>query len=474
MTFDIAIVGAGVVGCALARELARYDLSVVLIDAEADVAMGASRANSALVHAGYDCEPGSLMALMNVRGNELYTAWCRDLSVPLKRIGSFVVGFDEADGQVLRKLLARGLANGVPDLALISGDEARKMEPSLSEDVTLALYAPTAGITCPYEFTMACAENARANGCRWLLNAPVTAIRKESDRLTLTAGGETVSARFVVNAAGIFADEIAALAGDRSLSIRPRKGEYLLFDRTAPSIGKIIFQTPSALGKGVLVAPTVDGNSFVGPTAVDQDDKTDLSVSAASIDNLKARGHRSVPGLDFGKVITSFAGLRAITDKHDFIIGMSASCDRLLNLAGICSPGLTSAPAIAEYAVTLLAGAGLVLCPRQNYQPRRPKNKRFAEMTDEERHAAIAENPLYSRIVCRCETVTEAEIVDAVKRGATTLDGVKRRTRAGMGRCQSGFCTPRVMEILSRELGVPFESVTKFGRDSKMVFGKTR
>lgn len=472
--YDVAIIGAGVTGSAIARHLSRFDLKLILIDAEADVAMGASRANSAIVHAGYDCAPGTMMARMNVRGNALYDSWCAELDVPLKRIGSLVIGFGPEDEVELKKLYERGLTNGVPGMRLISGDEARAMEPSLSKDVTLALHAATGAITCPYEMTIACAENARENGCEWLLNAPVSAIVPGEGGLTITAGGRDIEARYVVNAAGLYADAVARMVGDDSFAITPRKGEYLLLDRTAQPLHTVIFQTPSALGKGVLVSPTVDGNCFAGPTAVDQTDKTDTSVRQEGIDELMRQARRSTPDIDFRKVITAFAGLRAQPKVHDFILRASEACPRMLLAAGICSPGLTSAPAIAEYMAQLLLDAGLTLNEKPDFNPIRRHIPAFRHMTDEQRAGIIAENPLYGRIICRCETITEGEIVEAIRRGATTVDGVKRRTRAGMGRCQGGFCGPRVMDILARELNLPMEEITKFGRESHMIVGRTR
>ncbi len=474
MDYDVAVIGAGVVGSAIARELSRYRLDVALIDSAEDVAMGASRANSAIVHAGYDCVPGTLMARLNVRGNELYDSWCRELDVPLKRIGTLVIAFGSEDEKELHNLLDRGIKNGVPDLKIISGDEAREMEPMLSKEVTSALYAGTGAITCPYEMTIACAENARLNGVKWLLGSPVTAIAPKEDGLYITAGVYNLKAGYVINAAGVHADEVARLIGDDSFSIKARKGEYMLLDRTAADLKKVIFQTPSKMGKGVLVSPTVDGNSFAGPTAVDIEDKEDTSVCAASIDELCRLARKSAPDLNLRAVITSFAGVRAQPSTGDFIIRPSDVDKRMVFASGICSPGLSSAPAIAEEIVKILGDLGAKLDKKPFFDPERQHIKAFRHMTEEEKKAAIAESPLYGRIICRCETITEAEIVEAIRRGARSIDGVKRRTRAGMGRCQGGFCSPRVMEILSREAGIPMEDITKFGAGSKLVVGKTR
>lgn len=472
--YDVAVIGAGVTGSAIARRLSRWQLKVCLIDGAADVAMGASRANSAIVHAGYDCPPGSLEAKLNVEGNRLYTQWTEELDVPLNRIGTFVAAFSEEEMENVRALYERGLKNGVPEMKLLTGEEARAMEPMLAENCAGALFAGTGGITCPYEMTIACAENARQNGVEWLLGRPVSAIRPDSEGFTVTLGYEDIRARRVVNAAGLFSDEVARMIGDDSFTVHPRKGEYLLMDRTVKGPKYVIFQTPSKLGKGVLVSPTVDGNCFVGPTAVDQTDKTDNSVSAESIQNLQVQAKKSTPGLDFRNVITSFAGLRAQPSTGDFIIRPSEKDPRFIHAAGICSPGLTSAPAVADMVEGLVRDSGLELIPDPNYDPHRTHIKAFRHMTEEEQIAAIAENPLYGRIICRCETITEAEVVEAVRRGAKTLDGVKRRTRAGMGRCQGGFCGPRVMEIIARETGVKMEELTKFGGNSYLLAGKTR
>ena len=471
--YDVLIIGAGVTGCAIARELSHTGLKIALSDACDDVAMGASRANSAIVHAGYDCVPGTLMAKLNVHGNEMFDDMCESLNVPLLRVGSFVIAFGEEDEKELNNLLERGRANGVPGLEIISGERAREMEPKLSDDVTAALWAPTAGITCPYELTIAMSENARANGADILLRKRAAAIDYANDEFTVKfEDGTSVSAKYVVNAAGVYADEVARLIGDDSFTISPRKGEYMLLDKQALCVGTVIFQTPSKLGKGVLVSPTVDGNIFAGPTAQDKVEKNDTQTTPEGLAELKKFSLKSVPTLNLRQVITSFAGVRAQPSTGDFIIRPSDKNARFIHAAGICSPGLSSAPAIAEYVRGLIKEAGADTAERADAIYVREHAKPFRQMDAEERAEAYKRNPLYGRIICRCETVTEAEIVDAIHRGATTVDGVKRRTRAGMGRCQGGFCAPRVMEILSRELGVPTESLTKFGGESYMVAGK--
>ena len=472
--FDVAIIGAGVTGCAIARQLSRNKISIALIDKASDVAMGASRANSAIVHAGYDCVPGSLEAKLNVEGNAMYTEWCRDLEVPLKRTGSLVVAFNEEEEATLNDLYERGQKNGVPGMRIISGEEARRMEPMLADGVTKALLAETGGISCPYELTIACAENARANGAEWLLGKGVTGIEKDENGFVIELEGEKVHALRVVNAAGVFADEVSRMIGDDTFSIKPRKGEYVLLDRGEKRPEMVIFPTPTKMGKGILVAPTVDGNVFAGPTAVETGDKYDTSVSPEGIAQLNSLARKTTPALNMRAAITSFAGIRAQPSTGDFVICASSKDPHFIQAAGICSPGLTSAPAIAVMVENLLAESGLALEKKEDYIATRKHMRTFRHMTDDERAQAIEENRLYGRVICRCETITEAEIVEAVSRGATTVDGVKRRTRAGMGRCQGGFCAPRVMEIISRETGIPMEELTKFGGNSRMVAGKTR
>ena len=476
--YDVVVIGAGVVGCAIARRLSAYKVRVAVLEAGADVAMGASRANSAIVHAGYDCEPGTNMARVNVAGNAMFDDWCRELSVPLKRIGSLVLAFDEGDMATVRKLYDNGVKNGVPGLEILDRAQTLAKQPGLAENVVGSLWAPTGAVTCPYEMTIACAENAHDNGVEFYFDFRAEKITTLRDAVEVENDKHAIfRSRYVVNAAGVHADEIAQLMGDDSFTIKGRKGEYVLLDRAASAfVQRVVFQAPGPLGKGVLVSPTVDGNAFVGPTAVDDSGKEDTSVSQQGIDALKAAGAKSMPGVPFGRPITSFAGIRAVPSTKDFILGRSKANPRLIHAAGISSPGLSSAPAIAEETVEALRQAGLQLIPRGDYDPIRKKAKPFREMTTEEREAAIAADPRYGRIICRCETVTEAEIVRAIERtlGVPTLDGVKRRTRAGMGRCQGGFCAPRVMELIAKHGGVPMEKITKNGGKSRLILGRTR
>lgn len=483
MNYDVCIIGAGITGAMTARKLAAYDVSVAVLEAAGDVAMGATKANSAIVHAGFDAEEGTLKARLNVAGCAMMPAECAELDVPYDNCGSLVCAYSEEEIRHLEKLLARGIANGVPGLRIVGGEELRRMEPKISPDAVAALWAPTAGIVCPYELCIAACEHAAINGAQFYLNFPVVSIVKEDGLFVVSDGKQVIRARYLVNACGVHSAEMAQLAGEENFPIRiiPRRGEYMLLDRAEGDTAEhVLFSCPSANGKGILVSPTVDGNLILGPTAAAIDDPDDTATTEAGLSLVQTGARHLVPGVNTRAVITQFSGVRPTPvgadgdiTKSDFYIHVSEQIPGLLHLAGIESPGLASSPAVGEYAVELLAGMGLELKERENYQPGRPEKIRFRELTDEERSAVIAKNPLYGKIICRCETVTEGEIVDAIHRpiGARDLDMVKRRTRAGMGRCGSGFCSPRTVEILARELGVPMDEITKCGGGSVILNG---
>ena len=471
--YDVAIIGGGVIGAAIARELSRYDVSVAVLEKGADVAVGASKANSAIVHAGYDCTPGTLKARLNVQGNAMMKALCEELSVPFMGIGSLAVAFNDDDRAELDKLLARGQANGVPGLQILTGEEVMRKEPNLSREIIAALWAPTGAIICPFELTLALMENAVVNGAQFIRGFEVQAITRTVDGFDISNGTKTVKAGYVVNAAGIRSDEINTLAGGKYFEIRPRKGEYMLLDRSAQGIvGTVVFQTPSRLGKGVLVSPTVHGNVYAGPTAVDISDKDDTSTTPEGLWYLKKLSRKSVPALPLNKVITSFSGLRSVVvGRDDFIIGREEAVPGFVNAAGICSPGLSSSPAVALMVADELRQSGLSLVKKDGFIAIRHKEKAFHEMTAEEKREAIARDRLHGRVICRCETVTEAEIVRSLHSPvpATTMDGIKRRARAQAGRCQGGFCGPRIMEIICRETGMSMDEITKNGGQSWLV-----
>jgi glycerol-3-phosphate dehydrogenase len=475
MKYDVAVIGAGVVGCLTARALSMKELSVCVIEAGADVAEGSSKANSGIVHAGYDAESGSLKARFNVAGAAMIPQLAADLGVPYEQSGSFVVAFGAEDERQLEKLHERGNANGV-ETRIISGNEARAMEPALSAEITAALYAPAAGIICPYTLTIAAAENAAANRVRFFFNSRVTAVSRKDGGFVIEAGENTIEARSVVNAAGVHAGDISAMAGGEEIAIRPRKGEYIVFDKSMAARTKtVIFGAPSQKGKGVLFAPTAHGNMIAGPTA-EFTEPDDVTTSRAGLEKALEGAKRYAPGLERRAAIAVFAGLRAASEGHDFIVEASNKVPGLVQAAGIESPGLTASPAIAEHVVELLSGIGISGAERKDAVRTRKPIESFAHATPERRKELIAMDSRYAHIVCRCETVTEAEIVEAIHRpcGATTVDGVKFRTRAGTGRCHGGFCLPRVMDILSRELGKSVTEIAKNGLNSEILVGRTK
>lgn len=473
--FDIAVIGAGVVGGLVAREMTKYTSSVCILEARQDVALGATRANSGIVHAGFDAAEGSLKARLNVRGSLMMEQLCSDLGVKYKRNGSLVVGFNDEDEETLRALCQRGRKNGVRDLRVIGREEILKLEANIGDEVKCALYAPTGGIVCPYELCMSAVGNAMDNGAELKTNFKVEKIEKCEGGYRLSSAGDEICAKYVINCAGIYSDEVAALVGANDFSVNARRGEYLLLDREVGGhISHTIFCCPSKMGKGILVSPTVDGNLLVGPTAEDIPDKEDTATTAEGLAKVRALSARQVKNIDFSKVITSFSGLRSTGSTGDFIIGMPK--ENFLNIAGIESPGLSSAPAIAEYAASMLADTGFELNEREDFIPTRRPMHFFGALTAEEKNELIKERPEYAHIICRCEGISEGEILDAIRTNPkpTDLDGVKRRTRATMGRCQGGFCTPYIVELLAREMKVDYCAVTKCGGKSLINFTKTK
>ncbi len=473
MNYDAVIIGGGVTGCSIARELSRYELRTCVVEKEEDVCSGTSKANSAIVHAGYDAIPGKLKAKFNVEGNRMMPGLSKELDFDFKQNGSLILCFDEADMPALQELYERGLKNGVEGLRIISGDEARNMEPNLTDKVVAALDAPTGGIVCPFGLTIAMAENACDNGVEFRFLTEVEDIQKmEGGYLLKTSRGE-ITAKYVINAAGVYADVFHNMVSGEKIHITPRKGDYCLLDKEAGShVSKTIFQLPGKYGKGILVTPTVHGNLLTGPTAVDIEDKEGTETTAEELADVQAKAALSVKNVPFRQVITSFSGLRAHEDHNDFVIGEVADSQGFFDAAGIESPGLTSAPAIGAYLAKLVAekaGAS----EKENWNGTRKGIVRPETLSREERAALIKENPAYGTIICRCEGVSEGEIIDAVTRtlGATSLDGIKRRVRQGMGRCQAGFCTPRTMEILAREKGLKMEEICKNAPGSEMLKG---
>lgn len=473
---DVVVIGGGIVGTAVLRELSKYDLKCILVEKEPDLAMGTTKANSAILHAGFDAPTGSLKAITNVRGNKLYHELEQELDLDIKWTGSLVAATTDEEMATLQELLERGKANGVEGLKILSREEVLQKEKNLTS-VKGALWAPSAGVCWPFGAALAFARCAVQNGAEVMRDCRVLGFIKEDGRIT---GVETskgvIKTKYVVNAAGVYADEIAKLAGDESFTITPRKGEYILFDKTACSslVFGVVFPTPTKKSKGILVCTTTHGNTFIGPNAQDMEDKEDHAVTAEGMNEIIASARKLIPNLPMGAAITEFSGLRAVSSTGDFIIGASAVAG-LYNAAGMQSPGLTAAPAVAEMlAEAIVKDSGAKA--KADFKAELPKKPVFNRLNWDKQAELIKENSLYGRVICRCETITEAEIIEAIHEscGARTVDGVKRRTRAGMGRCQGGFCGPRVTQILARELNIPVPEVLKERADSHMFYEKNQ
>ncbi|KKM83486.1 hypothetical protein LCGC14_1308950 [marine sediment metagenome] len=476
MIYDIIIIGGGVIGCSIARTLSKYDLKICLIERQAEIASGTTKANSGVVHAGYASPRDYVKRHLCIKGNKLYTQAVKELNFPFERIGSFVVALEDNQIKVLEEERKKGIEDGIPGLELIL-DKAKikKMEPNLTDDVIGVLHAPTAGIVSPYELTFALAENSAVNGVKFFRNHEVLKIKHNDYVFTVKTYQREFQGRNLINCAGLNADVISRMLGLDYFSIMPRKGEYILFDRNELHLNKILFPMATKVSKGILVCPTLHGNTFIGPNAQNVIDREDFSTTTAGLKEILNGGRQLIPNLPVRSSIRNFAGLRAVADTYDFIID-NTDVYGFINVAGILSPGLTSSFAIAEKVVEFLELLGLGLNIKEDYMPFRPKPNRFKDFTKEELDKKIHEDPMWGRIICRCETVPEREILDAIHApvGANTVDGVKFRCRTGMGRCQSGFCRPRVIEILSRELKKPYEEITKRGEDTNILIGKTK
>ncbi len=474
--FDCCIIGAGVVGCAIARRLAQFQLKTAVIEKGPDVCCGTSKANSGIVHAGYAAQPGTLKAKFNAAGNPLFDQVCHELSVPFARIGTFVVAITDDGIKVLEKLYQRGQENKIPKLQIITDTQKiRQMEPSLTPNVTGVLYAPTGGIVSPYDLTIGLAENAYVNGVQFFFNSEVVGIDIKERYKVIQTRSKEIKTHFILNAAGVHADEISRMVGLDYFTITPRKGEYILLDKKCIELNHVLFPIPTPISKGIVVSITMEGHIFLGPNAETIEDKEDKSTTTEGLNEIIEGARKLVPDIPVNEAIVTYAGLRAVSDNNDFIIEPT-KVEGFINVAGIQSPGLTASLAIAEYIVELLENLGVKLSVKPNFNPIREIPPRFATLSNEERHQLILRNPDYGHIICRCEYVTEAEIKAAIHRplGATTLDGVKFRTRAQMGRCHGGFCTNRILEILSRELQVPIEQISKKGPKSELIVGKTK
>lgn len=459
-TFDIAIVGAGITGCAIARQLAHYDLSICVVEAANDIALGASKANGGLVHAGYDPAPGTVKAQVNARGCELYGTWAQELGFLFRRTGSMVLGFNDQDREHLDKLRQNGLANGVPELSIIGPERIHELEPRASAEATCALWCPSTGYVDPFEVAIAALENAVANGVTFMRSAPVEAIEvcepggDGAARFTLTTPTGAVRCRYLINAAGNGAADISHMAGAEEFQMVWRQGNIVVLDKE-PRALMPLYPVPTPVSKGVIVTGTVHGNTVITATAAVRE-PGDTQTYASDVNALLTGALKLVPDLDTRRVVRAFAGGRpVIKGTNDFFIGQSTVVPGLFQAAGIQSPGVASAPAIAERMEHVMREAGVALRERADWNPIRHAPNDFDRASLERKEQLIESDPAWGQIVCRCETVPEAEIVTAIQRqpGAVSVEGVKRRCRAGMGRCQSGFCQSRVVSILARELG---------------------
>lgn len=479
--FDVAIIGAGIAGSAVARQLSRYDLKIVVLEKGVEVCQGTTKANSAIVHGGFDAKEGTLKAKLNVLGCKMYPSICKELSVEYKNNGSLVLAFNENDMKHIHELYERGLKNGAKDIEIINGEKVKEIEPNINDDVVGALWCKSSGIVCPFNLNIALMENAITNGVKLRLESEVLDIKKIEDNcFEIKTKKEIIKSKYIINAAGVYSDKINYLIGGNEFYIIPRKGEYKVLDKSEGyKVSHTLFTCPTEKGKGVLVTKTVHGNLLVGPNAKVVE-KDDITTSKSGLKEIMDGGRKSIPNIDFSKTITSFAGVRATPNTGDFMIFKSKVAKGFINVAGIESPGLASAPAIALYVEDLLKEVmhedNKKLELNKSFNPIRLKNKAFMEMSIEEQKEILSKDERYKTIICRCENITEGEIVDAINRpcGAKTVDGVKRRVRPGMGRCQGGFCGPKVVEILARELNITPQEVLKDYENSKMLVGKAK
>lgn len=473
IAYDVAVIGAGCSGASIARRLSAYDLNVVLLEQCTDVCFGVSKANSGIIHAGFHHPVTSLKARLEIRGNLMFEQLHHELGFPFKRVGIIVAAFSYEEMKTVEQLYEMGVANGVPRIEICGRDRLLMMEPKLNPDVVGGLYAPTGGIIEPYRYVFALVESAVANGVTLRTEFKVVSARREDDAYAIvSAAGEKVHARYVVNAAGLFADEISRVFDAEEFEIIPRKGEEFLLERNAAGFpNQVIFPVPGRHTKGILVIPTVEGTMMVGPTAIEMEDKEDKATTSENLDTVFAQAMYMVPVISRREIITSFAGLRPVMQGNDFYIDISQKQPHFIQVAGVQSPGLTASPAVAEYVKDLLKKDGLVLTEKAAYTPSLPHPVKLREQTPETLEKLVAENPQYGHLVCRCESVSEAEVVEAIRKGHTTLDGIKFYTRAGMGRCQGGFCTYKILKIIARETGMPIEAITKRGDGSWIVQG---
>lgn len=472
-TYDVAIIGAGCAGASIARRLSAYDLRVILLEKCEDVCFGVSKANSGIVHAGFHHPVTSLKARLEIRGNLMFEQLHHELDFAFKRVGIIVAAFSHEEMKTIGQLYEQGLANGVPQLEICGRERILLLDPKLNPDVAGGLYAPTGGIVEPYRYVFALVESAVRNGVTLRTRFSVASAKRRDDRYEVhSAEGESVQAQYVINAAGLYADEVSRIFDAEEYTIKPRKGEEFLLERNAAGFpNHVIFPVPGRYTKGILIIPTVEGTMMIGPTAADIEDKEDRATTAENLEKVFGQAMHMIPVISRREIITSFVGLRPVLEGNDFYIDISKKQPHFIQVAGIQSPGLTASPAIADYVKDLLKQDGLRLVEKTDYDPFLPKSVKVREQSPEGLERLAEVNPQYAHLVCRCERVSEAEIVEAIRHGHTTLDGIKFYTRAGMGRCQGGFCTYRILKIIARETGMPFEAITKRGGDSRLLVG---
>ncbi len=469
--YDVAVIGAGVSGASIARRLSAYELSVVLLEKSCEVSFGVSKANSGIIHGGFHHDSSTLKARLEVRGNMMFDRLKRELHFPFKRCGVLVAALSVEEMKTVEKLYMQGVSNGSIGIELVNRERILSLEPKLNPDVVGGLHAPAGGIIEPYRFVFALVESAKKNGVEVMTSFPVSRAADRGNHYEIaSSNGDTIRARYVVNASGLFADEVSRIFGAEDFVITPRKGEEFLMDRNAKGLTqRVVFPVPSKVSKGMLVIPTVEGTTMVGPTAVECPDKEDLATTRENFEKVFYSARRLVPSVSERDIITSFAGLRPTLPGDDFYIELSKSVPRFVQVAGIQSPGLTSSPAIGEYVKDLLKYGGLSLTEKRDFDPYIEAVPRIRELSPYDADAVVSSDPSFANIICRCESVSEGEIVQAIRHGHTTLDGIKFYTRSGMGRCQGGFCTYKILKILMRETGMSIEEISKRGGESYIV-----
>lgn len=478
--YDVIVIGAGIIGAAVSRELSKFKLNILLIDKASDIATGATKANSGIIHAGYDAKIGTNKAKFNVLGNFMYENICKELEVPFKRIGSLVIGFNEKDKIILKELYENGKKLAIPGLEIINSDRIKELEPNLNENIVSGLYAPTAGIVEPWELAIAYVENAMDNGLDLKLETKVLNINQIKSYYEIKTNRGIYNSKFVINCAGIYADKVyEMLTQDSKFKIVPRRGQYYLLDHSEKDlVNHVIFQCPSELGKGVLIAPTIDENIIIGPDAenLNEDSRELTNTTIDGLEFIKETAYKTCKKISFNKSITNFAGLRAEATNGDFIIEESKEFKHFINCAGIKSPGLSSAPAIADYIANMIKNLNPSIEMKSKFNSKRKARIKFNKLSSVEKSELIKGDPNYGRIICRCEMITEGEILDAIHRnaGGKTINGIKRRVRPGAGRCQGGFCGPKVMKILARELDISILEIKQENEGSKILVKETK